>query len=451
MKTLATILFSWLISTLAPGCHEGSRNAEPENTKPQVTAFPGAEGFGKFTTGGRGGKIFIVTNLNDSGPGSFREAVKHKAPRTIVFEVSGTIALKSPLRITTGDITIAGQTAPGDGICLRDYEVSIDADNVIIRYLRFRLGDKEGQESDAVKALRRKNIIIDHCSMSWATDECASFYDNENFTLQWCIISESLNHSVHHKGDHGYGGIWGGMGASFHHNLFAHHTSRNPRFCGARYHKQPEKEIVDFRNNIIYNWRSNSVYGGEEGNHNLVNNYYKAGPATNLSTRSRIVNPLEPYGKFYVHGNYVVEDEQVSKDNWDGGVKCDNTEVVRAAKPFPVMAIPEQSAEDAYENVLRSAGASHVRDAIDARIVEEVRAGKAQYGKNKVGIIDSQQDVGGWPELTSAPAPVDADRDGMPDTWEQQKKLNTAVNDASGFDLHEGYTNIEVYFNSLVD
>lgn len=451
MKIPITILFTLSFSSLLLGCRAGSDKPGPENIEPQVTAFPGAEGFGKFTTGGRGGKVFIVTNLNDSGPGSFREAVKHKAPRTIVFEVSGTIELKSPLRITTGDVTIAGQTAPGDGICLRNYEVSIDADNVIIRYIRFRLGDKAQQESDAVKALRRKNIIIDHCSMSWATDECASFYDNENFTLQWCIISESLNHSVHHKGDHGYGGIWGGMGASFHHNLFAHHTSRNPRFCGARYHKQPEREIVDFRNNVIYNWKSNSVYGGEEGNHNMVNNYYKSGPSTNSSARSRIVSPDEPYGKFYVHGNYVVDNVQITKDNWDGGVKCNNMEAARSLKPFPVLEIPEQSAVEAYESVLKSSGASQVRDAVDTRIVEEVRAGEANYGNDKLGIIDSQQDVGGWPELKSASAPEDADRDGMPDAWEKQKSLNTAANDASGFDLDKEYTNIEVYFNGLVD
>lgn len=424
-------------------------SAQVENAVP---AFPGAEGCGMYTTGGRGGKVFIVTNLNDSGPGSFREAAEAKGKRTIVFETSGTIALASPVRISSGDITIAGQTAPGDGICIRNYNVAVNADNVIIRYVRFRLGDEQHQQDDAITGLRRKNIIIDHCSMSWATDECASFYDNENFTLQWCIVAESLNHSVHEKGDHGYGGIWGGKGASFHHNLLAHHNSRNPRFCGARYHKQPDKEIVDFRNNVIYNWMSNSAYAGERGNHNMVNNYYKAGPATHSSRglRSRIIEPYRPYGKFYVAGNYIEGDAVVTKDNWNGGVQCDRPDSVQSATPFNVIFLKEQTAEEAYAQVLSSAGASLHRDAIDARIVEEVKTGTAHYGKDKKGIIDSQKDVGGWPALRAQRASADTDRDGMPDEWEKKHKLDPKdAGDATAYRGERGYTNIELYLNDL--
>ena len=224
--------------------------------------------------------------------------------------MSGTIELKRGLDITKGDVTIAGQTAPGDGICIRNHTVSVEADNVIIRYIRFRCGISSGtgDPSDAITGIGNRNIIIDHCSMSWSVDEAASFYDNENFTMQWCIISESLYDAGHPKGEHGYGGIWGGAGASFHHNLLASHTSRNPRFCGARYHPETrETEIVDFRNNVIFNWGFNSSYGGEMGQQNMINNYYKSGPATRKQVRHRIVEPSDSLGKWYISGNYVRE------------------------------------------------------------------------------------------------------------------------------------------------
>lgn len=416
-------------------------------------AFPGAEGFGKYTTGGRGGRTILVTNLRDDGPGSLREAIEAKGPRYILFEVSGTIALKSALKINNGDVTIAGQSAPGDGICIRNYNVSIRCDNVVIRYLRFRLGDENTQQDDAITCLRQKNIIIDHCSMSWATDECASFYDNENFTLQWSLIAESLNHSVHEKGDHGYGGIWGGKGASFHHNLLAHHVSRLPRFCGSRYHKQPEKEIVDFRNNVIYNWKSNSSYAGERGNHNMINNYYKAGPSTaGDSKRSRIVEPYSPFGKFFIEGNYVDGYPGVTKDNWNGGVLCKSLDSVRINSPIEVSEVQTQSAKDAYAKVLTLAGASLHRDCVDDRIISEVRNGTSAYGKNKDGIIDSQNDVGGWPVLKSGNVLPDTDRDGMPDEWEVKKRLNPGdATNGAAFTLSKTYPNIEVYLNELVN
>lgn len=416
----------------------------------QNLAFPGAEGFGKFTAGGRGGIVIKVTNLNDSGPGSLREAIGKKGPRIITFSISGTIALESDLPINNGDVTIAGQSAPGDGICIKNYPLRVSADNVIIRYMRFRLGDEKKIEDDAFNGRSSNNVIIDHCSISWSTDECASFYRNSNFTMQWCIISESLKNSVHHKGDHGYGGIWGGTGVSFHHNLFAHHTSRNPRFSGSSTTPNSPEELVDFTNNVIYNWEANSTYGGEKGRYNMVNNYYKAGPATIESKRDRIVNPSEPYGKFYVSGNVVTASEKITADNWAGGVQCDDPAAAKAENSFEVITLDNiQNADEAYKSVLKSAGASYCRDKIDQRIVKEVESGTATFGN---GIINSQADVGGYPELRTAKAPKDSDSDGMADDWEKKNSLdpnNTA--DASAFTLSKDYTNIEVYLNQLVE
>ena len=421
----------------------------PQQDASRPLAFPEAEGFGKYTSGGRGGKVFIVSNLNDDGPGSLRDAIKKKERRIIVFAVSGTIALQSSLNINTGDVTIAGQTAPGDGICIRNYPVKVNANNVIIRYLRFRLGDEASQQDDAISGTKQSDVIIDHCSMSWATDECASFYRNKNFTLQWCIISESLNHSVHEKGDHGYGGIWGGMGASFHHNLIANHNSRLPRFSGSSTTPNTPDELVDFRNNVVYNWMSNNTYGGEKGRYNMVNNYYKPGPSTK-SKNPWIVNPSSPYGLFFLDGNVLHGSEAVSKDN-KAGVKADHPDSVFVSKAYEVELINEQSAQKAFELVLQHAGASFKRDAVDTRLVEEVRSGNSTLGKTQNGIIDSQNDVGGWPELKSMVAPQDTDQDGMPDEWERSNKLNPndAV-DSSVNTLSKSYTNIEVYINELV-
>ncbi|MBL3656113.1 pectate lyase family protein [Fulvivirga sediminis] len=412
-------------------------------------AFPGADGFGKYATGGRGGKVLVVSNLNDQGEGSLREAIKSKGPRIIIFSVSGTIELESELPIDNGNITIAGQSAPGQGICIKNYPIRVSSDNVIVRYMRFRLGTDKKIEEDAFNGRRHKNIIIDHCSMSWSTDECASFYGNADFTMQWCIISESLNNSVHHKGDHGYGGIWGGKGASFHHNLLAHHSSRNPRFSGSATTPNTTDEVVDFRNNVIYNWGHNSAYGGEKGKYNMVNNYYKPGPATKKSIMDRIINPSEPYGKFFVKGNVIINNEKVSADNWNGGVQCDDPTAAKANEPFDTMPLKyEETAEEAFSSVLKYAGASLKRDGVDERIVKEVRTGTATYGN---GIIDTPQQVGGWPVLLAEEAPIDSDNDGIPDAWEMVHKLNPEdSSDAAIFSLNKDYTNVEIYLNELV-
>lgn len=434
-----------------------------ENTTP--VAFPGAEGHGRFVTGGRGGRVIYVTNLNNSGAGSFRDAVETQSgTRTVVFAVSGIIELQSNIRIRNGNLTIAGQTAPGDGITLKNYTVQVEASNLIIRFLRFRMGDEKATENDAIWGRRRQDIILDHCTMSWATDEASSFYDNSNFTMQWCLLSESLRNSVHDKGRHGYMGIWGGKKASFHHNLLVHHDSRVPRFCGSRYSNLPDEELVDFRNNVLFNWGGNNGYAGEGGSYNMVNNYYKPGPAS--SNRGRIFQPYpdnggnaQPagvWGTFYVNGNYNTENSSVNNDNWAGihpAVPKPKAEL-RSDQEFDKGHITTHSAQDAYEVVLSYAGASLVRDAVDARVVNETRQGTYTFtGSNGStnGLIDSQADVGGWPVHSSSAAPLDSDGDGMPDAWELAYGLNpNDPSDGNDYDHSSMFTNLEVYLNSLV-
>lgn len=457
----------------------------PAPDRSKVLAFPGADGAGKYTTGGAGGAVYTVTSLADDGSeGTLRWAIGKKGPRTIVFAVSGIIELQKPLRINNGDLTIAGQTAPGDGICLKNYTFSVQADNVIVRFIRSRMGaDIKQKGDDAMNGTKaHKNIIIDHCSMSWCTDECATFYDNTNFTLQWCIISESLANSIHEKGAHGYGGIWGGQPATFHHNLLAHHTNRTPRLCGSRYTGKPENEKVELFNNVIYNYGSDGAYAGEGGSYNFINNYYKPGPlsATKSSFKRLFTayadngknnNAAGVHGVFYFKGNYMdptcpkLNDKQkealykVNMDNSYGLVikkEFAPEDEVLSKKPFDIAEHTSlQSAKKAYKDVLQFAGASYRRDVVDQRIVEETKKGTYTYegshGSTN-GMIDQPSDVGGWPEYKPETTPIDTDGDGMPDEWEKKNNLNpNDASDGAKYTLSPEYTNLEVYMNGLVN
>lgn len=469
-KTIAFLLFP-LAAMM--GCAPQKTVAAESIDAYEAIAFPGAEGFGRFATGGRGGEVVIVTNLNDSGEGSFRKAVQKNGAKLIVFTVSGTIHLESPLNIKA-NTTIAGQTAPGDGICIADHPVRLGGDNIIIRYLRFRMGDRhqnQGQvagagHDDALSGMGRKNIIIDHCSLSWSTDEVLSVYAGDSTTLQWNLISEPLNFSYHfEKGDtafeqHGYGGIWGGRHLSAHHNLFAHCVSRTPRFDGIR--NIPE-EHVDFRHNVIYNWGQNNVYAGEGGTYNIVGNYYKYGPETKKSVQFRVVNPFKtdkiPFGKFYVHGNYVDGAPEVTADNWKGVTMDkggpDDAAAARLPQPFATVSIRMDDAQQAYERVLQHAGASFRRDTLDQRIISDVRNRRGRFIDVQGGYPHGTayvQTVTAWPALGSLPAAKDSDTDGMPDEWERARGLNPAdASDSRGNKLHRHFTNIEMYINGLIE
>lgn len=486
-------------------------------------AFPGAEGHGRYVTGGRGGEVRHVTNLNDKGDGSLRAAVNGNNKKIVVFDVSGIIALESDL-VIGANTTIEGQTAPAPGVTVR-YRTVRPGDNNIIRFIRFRRGEEKdvNDGADATWQRQKDGIVLDHCSFSWSIDELASFYDNQHFTMQWCTMGEALANPGHTKGEHSYGGIWGGKGASFHHNFLAHMQNRVPRFCGARYDwngydktkyaNSIQAEIVDFRNCVMYNWgNGNGCYGGTGGgNINIVNNYYKAGPATSNKTRVTQISvatssnasgsPFMGYcARYYINGNYVTAaGDKAENYDWQGVIYDSGTSLIDGERCIPDVnhmygenvtyyknnkdedcvrikleeevetgKVTTHTAQMAYQQVLLYAGASLYRDGVDIRYMQEAADGTATYTgtaektgdgktiKHLPGIIDFVKDQGVYElESSSRPADFDTDGDGMPDTWEKANGLDP--NDASDGNIYTldtvkgWYTNLEVYMNAIVE
>jgi pectate lyase len=448
----------------------------PGAAKPQdlpqadIPVFPGAWGAGMYSFGGRGGKVVVVTSLEDSGPGTLREACNAIGPRIVVFNVAGIIHLKNRIRVRAPYITIAGQTAPGDGICIRGATFEVNTHDVVIRHLRFRRGETNvANRDDSLGGNPVGNIVIDHVSASWGLDENLSMYRHMydpkdgrkdlklptvNITIQWSISSEALD-----TYNHAFGSTIGGHNSTFHHNLWACNTGRNPSIG-----MDGDFSLV---NNVLYNWRHRTVDGGDQRSlYNIINNYYKPGPITPASAiahrvlrpdgrrSTREKNSPREWGKAYVAGNVVVGNEAVTRDNWAGGVQIDGDADpavvlprVRVAQPFPMAPVPTQSAEEAYEAILAHAGATlPKRDPVDRRIIEQVRTGTVTY---EAGIIKDVKDVGGYPEYKGEPV-LDSDGDGIPDWWEIKYGLNPhdpsdAAKDCNG----DGYSNLEKYLNGL--
>lgn len=445
-------------------------------TAAQVTAFPGAEGYGKFASGGRGGKVAFVTSLEDHGPGSFREALEAfpGEPLTILFNVSGLIELQTPLLVRRSDLTIAGQSAPGDGICLKGNSFILSGagkggnkGNIIIRFIRSRPGGTNPRGLYGFDMENCHDVIIDHCSFSWANEECAALYDTKNTTVQWCIVSEGLYRAGHAKGLRSYAGVWGGQNASYHHNLIAHQNSRTVRFNGSRAHDTIA--LVDYCNNVIYNWGSaNASYGGDVkipggvSKVNMINNFYLPGPAT--ASTLKFIHALydsttaKGFGKWFLSGNVMQGNSRLTRDN-TLGIDLSNLPegmrkeaISKTAFNSPVT-LPVESAQRAFLSVLSGVGATlPKRDAVDSRIVEETKQKKASgmgsFGKP--GIIDLPSAVNGWPVYESLPAPTDRDMDGMPDEWEKKNGLDPSDPGDRNHTGKDGYTMLEKYLNSLV-
>ncbi len=412
-----------------------------------LPAFPGAEGFGATTPGGRGGRVLFVTNLNDSGPGSFRAACEADGPRIVLFRVSGTIQLKRSLTVTKPYLTIAGQTAPGDGICLRDYPFGISTHDVIVRYLRSRLGDESRQQDDCIDLLNgAHDCIIDHCSATWSIDECLSTSgDVQNCTIQWCLIGESLWHSKHAKGAHGYGSLARANGpVSWHHNLWIHNDARNPRL-GDNYGRSQTFPTFDVRNNVMYDFGA-TASGLTQGvlKVNYVGNYLRRGPSSRASKPITVGHPSQL--TYFIRDNVCEGNEALTGDNTQFFTSVESEgrrEVTIVDTPFDAPKVTTVPAKQALELVIANVGATKpARDAVDARLVEHVRT----HGG---GLIDSQAQVGGWPELKSTPAPADTDNDGIPDAWEVGHGLNPNDSRDAATLAPDGYTRIEEYINSL--
>ncbi len=414
-----------------------------------LPAFPGAEGFGANTPGGRGGKVIFVTNLNDSGPGSFRAACAAEGARTVLFRVAGTIALKKPIIVTSPFLTIAGQSAPGDGVCLRDDYFGVQTHDVIVRYLRSRLGDVTAQEQDCIDLLNgAHDCILDHCSATWSIDECLSTSGNDqNCTIQWCLIGESLNHSKHSKGPHGYGSLARANGPmSWHHNLWIHNDARNPRLGDA--YDRPPSPTFDVRNNVIYDFGA-TASGLTQGHWvaNYVGNYIRPGPSSTAKTPIHIGNkPVDSNITFYLNGNVFDGHDDFTADNSkfiDAYEMAGKPQAKTVATPFPTAPVKTVSANEALDLVLASVGAAlPVRDPVDTRLVNDVRT---RGGK----IINSQTEVGSWPALKSGPLAVDTDNDGIPDAWETAHGLDPKNPADAGALAKSGYSNLEEYLNSL--
>ena len=447
--------------------------ATPEDLpQAEIPAFPGAQGGGMYAFGGRGGKVYVVTNLDDSGPGSFREACEAGGPRIVVFNVAGIIKLKERIIIRAPYITIDGSSAPGDGVCIAGDTVELETHDVIIRHMRFRRGATwVGDRNDSLGGNPVGNVMIDHVSASWGLDENMSMYRHMyqppdgskelklptvNITIQNSIFSEALD-----TYEHSFGSTIGGYNSTFHHNLWACNTGRNPS-VGMIYD-------FTFANNVVYNWRHRTVDGGDHRSfYTIINNYFKPGPVTPKdepigyrllkpeARRDKVFN--KDFGKAYVAGNIVEGNERVTRDNWDGGVQVeredgyDPAEIlpkVRSEKPYPHAYLEIEPADEAYETVLANAGATKPsRDAVDERIVNMVRTGTVTYEAGD-GIITDVSQVGGYPAYKGTPY-KDSDGDGIPDEWETRHGLNPNDTSDAAKDLNgDGYTNIEKYLNGL--